>query len=348
MASGKLDLLDLSYADLEQLLTGWGQPRFRAMQVWRWLYNALSARPEEMANLPKALRQRLAEETYVGGLVSIASNVAEDGLAEKVLLQMADGQATEAVLMHYTERNTVCVSSQIGCAVGCTFCATGQQGFARNLTAGEIIAQILLFARRLRAHGGHVTHVVFMGMGEPMLNFDAVWRAIRALNHPEGLALGWRRFTISTAGVIPGIERLAHEGQEVGLAVSLHAADDVTRNSLLPIGRRYPLGKLIPAVKLYVERLGRRVTFEYVLLKGVNDGDEQARRTVALLQGLLCHVNLIPLNPTPGCSHEPSLPERVSRFQEILLKGHIQATVRLRRGLDIQAGCGQLRGRYLG
>ncbi len=347
MASVKLDLLDLSYTDLERLVTDWGQARFRAAQLWRWLYHELCEHPEEMANLPKELRRRLAEEVTIGGLVAVASSVAEDGMAEKVLLRAADGCTLETVLMHYTERNTVCVSSQVGCAVGCAFCATGQQGLARNATVGEITAQILYFARRLHAQGDHLTNVVFMGMGEPMLNFDAVWQAILALNNSEGLGLGWRRFTISTAGIVPGIERLVREGQEVGLAVSLHAPDNPLRDRLVPINRRYPLERLIPATRLYTERLGRRITFEYVLIKDINDGEAQARRTADLLQGLLCHVNLIPLNPTPGCDDQPSPQESILRFQQILLREHIQATIRLRRGLDIQAGCGQLRGQHL-
>jgi|YNPNPStandDraft_1061719.scaffolds.fasta_scaffold25009_1 23S rRNA (adenine2503-C2)-methyltransferase len=343
----KINLLDLTLDELTQLVIDWGEPRFRALQIWRWVYNTLTSDPDEMVNLPKELRQRLRQEVYVGHLQPLATTVAEDGLSEKVLFAAADGQTLETVLMRYTNRNTVCVSSQIGCPVGCMFCATGQRGFVRNLTTGEIAAQVLYFARKLREQNAHVTNVVFMGMGEPLLNDDAVWRAIHNLNDREGLALGARRFTISTVGVVPGIERMARESMSVGLAVSLHAPDNALRDRLVPINRRYPLEQLLPAVRRYIERTGRRVSFEYALAKGVNDSDEHAQGVVRLLRGLLCHVNLIPLNPTPGCPYESSPRERVLRFQDILVKGRIQTTVRLRRGVEIEAGCGQLRGQYL-
>ncbi len=339
------DLLDLGFDALTELVMSWGQPRFRAAQVWRWLYHNLAASPDEMQNLPKELRALLAEQVLIGRLSVVDKIAAEDGLTEKVALQTRDGHLIETVLMRYSERNTVCVSSQIGCALGCLFCATGQQGLVRDLTAGEIAAQVLHYAAHLRAEGAQVTNVVVMGMGEPLLNLDAVWLAIRNLNHPEGLALGMRRFTISTVGIVPGIERLAQESAEVGLAVSLHAPDDALRSRLVPINRTYPIAQVLEACKLYIERTGRRVTFEYALVNGLNDSDDCARRTVELLRGLLCHVNLIPINPTPDCAWEPSSRERVTRFQQILVKGHIQATVRLRRGIEIEAGCGQLRDR---
>ncbi|MBM3187658.1 MAG: 23S rRNA (adenine(2503)-C(2))-methyltransferase RlmN [Chloroflexi bacterium] len=343
----KINLLDLSYGELVDLLVEWGQPRFRATQAWRWLYHTLTDNPDEMANLPLDLRRRLVEETHISRLRLLDRVVDEDGLTEKVLLEATDGHAFEAVLMRYSSRNTVCVSSQLGCPVGCLLCATGQSEFVRDLTAGEIAAQVLYFARQLRDENAHVTNVVFMGMGEPLLNFDAVWRAILNLNDREGLALGARRFTISTAGVVPGIERLARESLPVGLAVSLHAPDDPLRDQLIPLNRRYPLERLLQAVRFYVERSGRRVTFEYVLIKDVNDSDDQARRTARLLSGLLCHVNLIPVNPTGYLAYEPPPPDRVLRFQEILVRERIQTTVRASRGTSVQAGCGQLRERYI-
>jgi 23S rRNA (adenine2503-C2)-methyltransferase len=347
MAADKINLLDLTLPELVQLVVEWGEPRFRATQIWRWLYSTLAGDPAEMLNLPKDLRQRLQEQTYVGYLKPITSTMDEDHLTEKVLFETIDGQYLETVLMRYTNRNTICVSSQVGCPIGCTICATGQRGFVRNLTTGEVAAQTLHFARKLRDENAHVTNVVFMGMGEPMLNFDAVWRSILNLNDREGLALGSRRFTMSTAGVVPGIERLARESLAVGLAISLHAPDNALRDQLVPINRCYPLEQVIPASKFHIERTGRRVTFEYALMDGVNDSDDHARRTAALLRGLLCHVNLIPMNPTPNVAYRPSPNERVLRFQEILVKERIQTTVRLRRGVDIQAGCGQLRGQYL-
>jgi len=342
----KVDLLDLSYDALQRMVVEWGYPRFRAKQIWHWIYHALARDLDEMSNLPQDLRTRLGSVTRLGLLSPINQSRAPDGLTEKVLLATGDNQIFEAVLMHYTERNTICASSQIGCPLGCTFCATGQQGFVRNLTTGEISAQILHFAQQLRRDNTHITNVVFMGMGEPMLNFDAVWQTIRNLNDPEGMSLGARRFTISTVGIVPGIERLARESLAVGLAVSLHAPDDTLRDRLIPANKRYPLDRLLAATKLYVERTGRRVTFEYALIDGLNDSDNHARHVARILQGLLCHVNLIPMNPTIGCAYQPSPQERILRFQEILTKAHIQTTVRLRRGLDLDAGCGQLRGRY--
>ena len=217
----------------------------------------------------------------------------------------------------------------------------------RDLTTGEITAQVLHFSQRLRQENAHVTNVVMMGMGEPMLNFDAVWRAILNLNDREGLALGARRFTVSTAGVVPGIERMARESLAIGLAVSLHAPDDALRDILVPINRRYPLARVLSAVRMYIERTGRRVTFEYALIFGVNDAVQDAQQMAALLHTLPCHVNLIPLNPTPGTDLQPSPREQVSAFQAVLAGAGIPTTVRLRRGISIEAGCGQLRQRQI-
>lgn len=349
--SATVELLSLARDELERLVQAWGAQRYRADQIWHWLYRRLAQSPLEMGNLPAALRERLAAETVVGGLEPLRLLEAEDGLTSKVLLRLADGAAVEAVLMRYgegddaTERDTVCASSQVGCAIGCAFCATGQQGWTRDLTAGEIAAQVLHFERELRAEGAHVTNVVLMGMGEPLLNRDAVWRAIRNLNDPDGLGLGARRFTVSTAGIVPGILAMATEEMPaVGLAVSLHAPDNGLRDTLVPINRRYPLEALLAACERYVSATGRRVTMEYALIDGVNDSPGHARRTADLLGGLLCHVNLIPLNPTEGCDLQPAPPERVARFRDVLRRAGIPVTVRLRRGVDVQAGCGQLCG----
>lgn len=346
ISQDKVNLLDLSYSDLVDLVVEWGEPRFRATQIWRWVYHTLTDDPDEMANLPKDLRQRMAERLHIDSLKVVDTLISDDGLTEKVVFETADGNYFESVLMRYTNRNTVCVSSQIGCALGCLFCATGRGGFERDLSTGEITAQILHFARKLRAENAHVTNLVFMGMGEPMLNFDAVWQSILNLNDREGLSLGARRFTISTAGIVPGIERMARESLAAGLAVSLHAPTDELRDRIVPINRRYPLARLLDATGMYVERTGRRVTFEYVLADGLNDSDECAHQLVDLLDGHLCHVNLIPLNPVLGCAYEPSPRERIMRFQEILIEGRVQATVRVSRGAEIAAGCGQLRDRY--
>lgn len=344
---GSVDLLSLSRDELERLVRSWGAPRFRAEQIWRWLYGGLAVGPAEMTNLPAALRERLAAETTISGVEPLRCLAAEDGLTEKVLLGLADGATIEAVLMHYdggAERHTVCASSQVGCAIGCEFCATGQQGWTRDLTAGEISAQVLYWERVLRGRGAHVTNVVLMGMGEPLLNRGAVWRAVRNLNDDDGLGLGARRFTISTSGIVPGIRALAAELPAVGLAVSLHAPNDAMRDALVPVNRRYPLADVIDACREYVAATGRRVTMEYTLIAGVNDSDGAARETATLLRGLRCHVNLIPLNPTEGCALRPSPAERVERFRDLLRRAGIATTVRLRRGAEVLAGCGQLRG----
>ena len=346
MTSDVINLLDLSPSELMSLIVDWGQPRFRSAQVWRWIYHTLTDNPDEMVNLPLDLRERLATQTRIERLKPIDTVTDDEDLTEKVLLETEEGQSIEAVLMRYTSRNSVCVSTQIGCPIGCVFCATGYSGYIRDLTTGEITAQVLHFARRLREQNAHVTNVVFMGMGEPMLNFDATWRAILNLNDREGLALGARRFTVSTAGIVPGIERLARESLAVGLAISLHAANDALRDRLVPVNRRYPLDRLIQAARLYIERTGRRVTFEYALAEGINDSVADAQETAKLLHGLNCHVNLISLNPTPGCEYQPSSRQAVMAFQEALVRARIQTTVRLRRGAQIQAGCGQLRGRH--
>jgi 23S rRNA (adenine2503-C2)-methyltransferase len=342
-----LNLLDLSAAELQRLVVEWGEPRFRAAQIWRWIYHTLTDDPGEMVNLPKDLRRRLEEETHIGRLDVVGEALSEDGLTEKVLFRANDGQLFESVLMRYTNRNSVCVSSQVGCPIGCVFCATGNQGFTRNLTTGEITAQVLHFARKLAEENAHVTNVVLMGMGEPLLNFDNMWQAIMNLNDREGLALGARRFTVSTSGVVPGIERMAHESFAVGLAISLHAADNALRDKLVPINRTYPLDQVMDATRFYIERTGRRVTFEIALAKDVNDSIGHAQAVADLLRGILCHVNLISLNPVPGSPCLPTPREQVMRFQEILVKARIQTTVRLARGTAIQAGCGQLRGQHL-
>ncbi len=339
----RINLLGLSLDELTHLVMRWGEPRFRAVQIWRWIYHTLTDDPNEMGNLPLHLRQRLLEETYIGRLSVVERLVEPDGMTEKVAFRASDGLIIESVLMRYSNRNTVCVSSQIGCPVGCLFCATGRSGYRRDLTVGEISAQVLHFSQQLREENAHVTNVVFLGMGEPLLNYDAVWQAILNLNDREGLALGIRRFTISTAGVVPGIERMARTGLGVGLAISLHAPTDELRSQIVPLNRRYPLARLMEAAQLYIERTGRRVTFEYALADGVNDSDEHAQQTVELLQGMLCHVNLIPMNPVEGCNYRPSPRGRILRFQDILVQGHIQTTVRESRGSEIQAACGQLR-----
>ena len=259
--------------------------------------------------------------------------------------------------MLYDQRRTVCISTQVGCAIGCPFCATGQEGFVRNLSSGEIVAQVLHYARWLadpQAGDGsaapierptRVSNVAVMGMGEPLTNYDATWQALETLNDPEGFGLGARHMTLSTAGLVPGIERMSREGLQVALAISLHAPTDRMRSKLVPLNQRYPLAELIAASHRFVERTSRRVTFEYALLQGINDSDQQAGQLANLLRGLICHVNLIPVNRVKDSPYDPPSRERSRSFLDVLRGRGISATIRLRRGLDIEAGCGQLRRR---
>lgn len=331
-------LLDLSRPELKKLLTGWGEPAYRVDQIEEWLYKTGAADFSEMTNLPRSLRRRLAEQTILDPLRPITGLESSDGQTHKSLFALPDGREIEAVLMRYEKRRTVCISSQAGCAMGCPFCATGQMGFMRNLSAGEIVAQVLYYARRET-----ITNVVFMGMGEPLANYTESWRAIRRLNDPAAFNLGARRITVSTVGLVPAIHRLSREPEQVGLAVSLHAADDTLRNRIVPLNRRYPLGMLRPAIEDYIETTRRRVTFEYALMDGLNDTPACADRLAAFVGDMLAHINLIPLNPTPDSPWGGSPDERVHAFRERLEAAGLSVTVRLRRGVDIAAGCGQLR-----
>ncbi|MDH4136670.1 MAG: 23S rRNA (adenine(2503)-C(2))-methyltransferase RlmN [Anaerolineae bacterium] len=349
----EIALLDLTRAQLRELLTSWGEPSFRADQVWGWLYRSLVSDFNQMRNLPKELRARLRQVAHLQTLTPLAESVSADELTCKVLFALRDGETIESVFMRYERRHTVCVSIQVGCPIGCPFCATGQSGFTRDLTAGEIVEQVLYFARHLTGEQGRrtkdegqgISNVVLMGMGEPLLNYETTWQAIETLNDAQGFGLGARRITLSTAGVVPGIQRLSREKLQVGLAVSLHAPSDRLRDRLVPLNRRYPLHQLMAACRDYEQHTGRRVTFEYALMEGINDSLEQAQRLGRLLQGLTCHVNLIPLNPTVGSPYQPSSRKMALAFQRELERQKIPTTMRVGRGIDIQAGCGQLRGK---
>jgi 23S rRNA (adenine2503-C2)-methyltransferase len=335
-------LLNLSFVELRELLTTWGEPAYRAGQIETWLYQRRAADVTEMSNLPKALRLRLAGETALNPLTPVVTVDSTDGFTRKTLFALPDGREVEAVLMRYEQRQTLCISTQAGCAMACPFCATGQLGFMRNLSAGEIVAQVLHFARQLDRESKRVTNIVFMGMGEPLANYAETWQAIRRLNDPAGFNLGARHMTVSTVGLVPAIRRMSKEPEQVGLAVSLHAPTDELRNTIVPINRRYPLVMLMQAVRDYIATTHRRVTFEYALMDRLNDSDMHAGQFAELVQGLLCHVNLIPLNPTPDSPWSGSPDEQVYAFQDRLESAGIPTTVRLRRGIDIAAGCGQL------
>jgi 23S rRNA (adenine2503-C2)-methyltransferase len=338
-------IYDLDLPALTNLVTSWGQPAFRARQIWTGLYKNLWVSADEFTVLPGTLRNKLAEEIDFAILTPTLKLDSSDGQTRKTLFKLADGRQIEAVLMRYERRRTLCISTQVGCAMGCTFCATGQMGFGRHLTSGEIIAQVMYYARLLHEENDVVTNVVLMGMGEPFHNYENTMAAIDRLNDPEGYNFGARRFTISTSGLVPAIQRFAAEKRQVNLAVSLHAVDNELRGSMMPVNKKYDVDALISACRAYVETTGRRITFEWALINGVNDTPEQAKKLAVLLKGLLCHVNAIPLNPTTGYEGKATTHERAEIFKQVLEQNGIPCTIRMRRGIDIQAGCGQLASR---
>ena len=326
---------DLSRSELAELLEG--EPRYRVDQVWDGLHTQ-HREPAELTNVPKALR-RAIEELLPPGLTPIKEVATDQNKTIKQLWQLVDGHLIESVLMHYRDRSTVCVSSQAGCAMACSFCATGQVGFDRHLTTGEIVEQVVRAAQR--SGDRRVSNVVFMGMGEPLANFDNVWPAIERIH--DDLGIGARKITVSTVGVVPGIERLSRQKLPVSLAVSLHSANDRVRNRIAPINRTYPLRKLSEALHSYRRAKNRRLSFEWAMMSGVNDSETAARELAAFVRPLNAHVNLIPLNPTPGFSTPGTDLELIHWFRDLLESFGVNATIRSNRGTDIDAACGQLR-----
>jgi 23S rRNA (adenine2503-C2)-methyltransferase len=362
----KTDLLSLTLPELQQWLVERGEAPFRAKQIYHWLYQHLVTGFQEMTDLPQALRERLAQEACIGPMVVRSELHSKDDRTRKVLLELGDGKLIESVLMLYppigenNARATVCVSTQAGCAFGCTFCATGQMGFDRHLSAGEIVAQVLLFARELRAAPwtakglpgstpiDHITNIVLMGMGEPLHNYDNVLRALHILNSPDGFNLGARHMTVSTVGLVPAIRKLSQEPLQVNLAISLHAPTDELRSQTMPVNRKYPLKEVLAACQDYIATTGRQVTFEYVLLAGVNDTPEHAHQLGELLAPLkqFAHVNCIPVNAT-SADYRPPGGAAIRAFRNILFEHGVSNTVRAERGDDIAAACGQLRTRFV-
>jgi 23S rRNA (adenine2503-C2)-methyltransferase len=344
----QLDLYDLSYADLKARLEAWDESAAHADAIWRWLYRDYGVNPRNLGDIPASLRTRLAETTTVTHPQCVTHQISEDHNTQKALLALADGEQIETVLLRYRTRYSVCVSTQVGCRCGCAFCATGQMGFRRQLRAGEIVAQVIHYQRTFADHDERaVTNVVFMGMGEPLLNYDHTLAAVDRCVDPRGLALAPRRITLSTVGIIPGIRKLAEAPYPIKLAVSLHAATDTLRDTLIPINRRYPLDDLFHALRDYVGRTNRRIFFEWLMLKGINDGVDQAEALASRLADLPAHVNLIALNPTDQFEGTPAHgeEEEMEAFVAVLDAHEIPHTMRQRRGSDIAAGCGQLRAR---
>lgn len=351
-------LYNLTPGALADLLKSWGEPAFRAKQIYRHLYINVVDGFEAMTDLPKALRDRLAAETELFTLARTGLQQGDDGLTRKALFALPDGSPVESVLMVYPDRATVCVSSQSGCPMACTFCATGKLGFLHDLTGGQIIEQVMWAARELRKIRAEkagraedlpkaLGNVVFMGMGEPFNNYKNWWEAVDRLHDPAGFNMGARSFTVSTVGLVPGILKLAEEKLQVNLAISLHSPDDDLREDMMPVNKRYPIRDLMYAVRTYIAITNRRVSFEYVLLQEKNDLPEHAQRLAKLLRSptpVLCHVNLIPWNPVPGTPLDRSSRRRVLDFQKILQDAGVPCTVRVERGTEIAAACGQLAG----
>lgn len=339
------NIYDLTFDDLQAQLKTWGQPTFRAKQIWSWLYEKRVDDFDAMTNIPKGLRERLQSEMTFGTLTLVTEQRSSDGTIKRAYA-LPDGKLIESVLMVYTDgRRTACISTQAGCAMGCVFCATGQMGFSRHLTITEIFEQAMIFARELAAKDERLSNVVLMGMGEPFHNYDASVGVLRRMM--ADLEIGARHLTVSTVGMVPQIRQFADEGLQVKLAISLHAANDNARGALLPVNKRWDIAELIDACRYYIDKTGRRVTFEWALIHGETDTPEQAHELGRLLKGLLCHVNVIPLNPTKGYGGQPSEVSATNNFITILESYGVSATVRVRRGIDIDAGCGQLTTKFL-
>jgi 23S rRNA (adenine2503-C2)-methyltransferase len=344
-----VDLKRMLPDELAGLLAAQGEPGYRARQLFAWMHGHGARSFAEMSSLPRSLRERLAAVGELGVLEPVTRQQDPGDGTVKLLLRLHDGNTVETVRMRYSYGHSACVSSQVGCHVGCRFCASAIGGLVRNLTASEMIEQVILCNRDLAAFepGARIARVVVMGMGEPMENLPEVLRFLRLAHEPDGCGIGWRHMTVSTSGLVPGIDALAAEDLPITLAVSLHAPNDEVRSRLVPLNRRYPLAELLPACRRYVEATGRRLTFEYVLIGGVNDLPEHARELARLVRGLLCHVNLIPLNPVAGRGLRPSPPAAMADFRRILRQAGIPATLRRQLGTSIDAACGQLRRRAL-
>jgi 23S rRNA (adenine2503-C2)-methyltransferase len=330
----------LGLEEIEQVLASWGEPRFRARQIFAWLYRKKASGFEQMSDLPQGLRELLKEKFCFSCLRLVRSVRSRDN-TEKFLFQLKDKNLIEAVIIPAEGRVTGCISTQAGCKFSCRFCASGASGFKRNLSCAEIIEQALFLDKAKKP-----THIVFMGTGEPLDNYDNVIKAARLINSKPGLNIGARRITISTCGVIPGIERLAKEGLQIELSVSLHAADDKTRSLLVPVNRKYPLKALLGACKEYIRKTNRQVTFEYVLIKGLNSALPDAQKLCTILDNLNCKVNLIPCNPIRELKVEPPNKLEILMFKDCLARHGLKVTLRRPRGQDIEAACGQLRLRY--
>jgi 23S rRNA (adenine2503-C2)-methyltransferase len=333
---------DLTLAELTAWMTERGYPAYRARQLFDALYKQLVTSYDEVTALPKALRADLNDALPITAMVPVNEVSTHNRDTVKTLYRTQLGDLVETVLMLYRSRATVCVSCQVGCAVGCAFCATGLMGLDRNLTTGQMVAQVIDAARTARSMGRELSNLVMMGMGEPFHNYPATIKFLALLNDPSGFGMGARRMTVSTSGIVPFIDKLADEPLQVNLAISIHAPNDELRSQLVPINRKHPIADLMAAVDRYTAKTHRRVSFEYAPMSGINDSDEIALELARLHKGRLCHVNVIPLNPVQVLPYERPTPERIDRFAQLAAVTGIPVTVRYSRGVDISAACGQL------
>ncbi len=341
------NIFGLNLNQLIELLSPLKLPKFRAKQIIEWLYLKHAVSFDEMTNLSKDLRERLSQKFTIERAKSCDKLDSADGKTTKFLLQFGDGIGVETVLMRQSYGNSICVSSQAGCNMGCAFCASTLHGMARNLSTGEILAQAMFIQELLNTTGEQINNIVIMGSGEPMLNYDNVLDFIRLVHEPYCLNLGYRNITISTSGIIPGMERLAKENIPITLSLSLHAPNDELRTALMPINKRYPLADVVKAAVNYANTTKRRITYEYILIDKYNDNIKQAQELCHLLHGQLANVNLIPINPVKERNFNRPSPSRIKTFAKYLNDHHITATVRQEMGTDIQAACGQLRNKHL-
>ncbi|WJH37472.1 23S rRNA (adenine(2503)-C(2))-methyltransferase RlmN [Paenibacillus sp. CC-CFT747] len=341
-------IYDLTYEDWQEWVRANKEPGFRAGQIFDWLYVKRIGSFEEMTNLPKSLRDKLAEQFVFVTLTEVARHESKDGTV-KFLFELQDKNAIETVIMKHNYGNSVCVTTQVGCRVGCTFCASTLGGLKRDLAPGEIIAQVVTAQKLLDASGERVSSIVIMGIGEPFENYDAMMKFLKVMVHEKGLNIGQRHITVSTSGIVPNIYRFADEDTQINLAISIHAPNDALRSKLMPVNRRFPFADLIEACKYYVEKTGRRLTFEYALMGGVNDKPEHAEELAKVLKEHipLCHVNLIPVNFVMERDYVRTERDDIFTFQRILERNKINATIRREHGSDIAAACGQLRAKHM-
>ncbi|MBR2453077.1 MAG: 23S rRNA (adenine(2503)-C(2))-methyltransferase RlmN [Clostridia bacterium] len=335
----KINLFDLSLDELKEFVKQLGEPQFRGKQIFEWMYRGAESF-EDMTNIPKSLREKLSENSFLGGMSIYEKYVSKIDETRKYLLQLSDGNFIETVLMKYEYGYTVCVSSQVGCKMGCKFCASTVNGWVRNLTPGEIIGQILCVQKDL---GQRISNIVMMGIGEPFDNFENVLKAIQLMNSPEGLMIGQRHISVSTCGLVDKIRTLADMKMQITLLISLHAPSDERRSQIMPVNNKFNINELMSACDYYIKETGRRISFEYTLISGVNDTMEEADTLASLVKGKLCHVNLIPVNKVEESGFSKSSRERVEAFKRRLEKHGLVATVRREMGSDINAACGQLR-----